>query len=514
MSTPIVLSPDRGSAVEVYDAQGPGHMGGAGPLAQLREEDHAYRWLNEDAQTCALLEYYERRATDLVRRTNERLKVGPRDVPYTPIQSPLLPYSIRRQAVVYSRPPTRWLRNASGRLPGGDEQTTLMREVYAAALADEVFRRVDRYTNLTRVVLVRPYAAQGRLYLRTFLRNQVLRNPDPAFQTDVRMDLALALRLAHGEWEHWEQLSPDATSGQPRYRQTMLTERDGKVIASRVVGVFPVLPIVAWYDELTEECWPPLREDRLGAMEALNAMSNDLWAVTRSEVHSQTAFLNVHPEEVPRERGPGVDIAIDKAGADVKVLEHHPLIDSSQAVRDRSLGEFLTGEHCPPDDLDPRAVVVTGAGQKVRLHALTEHRQEAGAIFPRYETLTHEAVVFVWNAQAALGRLTGGKPATRMTVGLALELELSPLELPTEPLPNAQALGLLMEKGLLSRVEGIMRERGCGRDRAEVIAAQIDTDNEAFPLMGGAAVSTGQGQPAPDNPPTPSPEETPPGPQE
>src|SRR5262245_44664196 len=77
--------------------------------------DATYRTAKDREDTVALLEYYERRAEGRVARVNKHLGCGVLDVAnHRPIQVPLTRYAIARQAVVYARPPTRWLLGTDG----------------------------------------------------------------------------------------------------------------------------------------------------------------------------------------------------------------------------------------------------------------------------------------------------------------------------------------------------------------------------------------------------------------
>lgn len=448
--------------------------------------DAEHRTSKDLDDTVALLEYYGNRAEDRTKRVLAALGIvlrgatGMQPENHRPLQISLLRYAIDRQAVVYARPPTRWLVDeATGTRQGSkSEQTKLMRLVYQRSRVDMVLRRVDRLANLLQVVLLRVYAVGDRLSVRVFTGDNVRRAPDAAVQTDLARDLCFALKTSGNTWEFWERLHPlaDGLPQAPQHQAWSMTllKWDGsskgspQVLQPAVVMGF--LPALLVYENEGDEAWPPLRTNRLAATEAINAMANDLWTGTHADTHSTRVWKGVEAHEIPDSRGAGIEVAVPNPNVEVEDLAPRPQIDSSAASMNQEIALYLVSEDLPPDDLDKNKQVVTGAAQRTRLFGLIERRAAQAQMVPGNESGLYRIMRLQWNRLAA--RL--GQPFLAVDTDIAVQL--AAIDLPTEA--NLQVLANEKELALevKSHIEVVMELRGVGRDEAVQILAQVALD--------------------------------------
>lgn len=444
-------------------------------LKQVLKDDLRFRTTKSIEDAAALMDYYKNRAGKRTKQVNDDLGVGLLDVEHRPLQVGLLRYAIDRQGVMYSRPPTRWLMGKDGKRQASDSaQTILMRDVYERSLINTSMHKVDRLSNLLQVVGVRVYVQDDEVVLRVFTPDSIRRSPSDDIQTDIRRDKAFALKLAGGAttaeadkacWEVWEPLVEG-------WQLSVVENGELKGASSFSAR----LPFMLFYTELQDMAWPAMRDDRLAAAEAINAMANDLWANVRSETHSTRFWRGVAPEDVPAERGPGKEIAIENPNVDVKDLNPRPQIDSSVGVQQQVVGLYLVGEDLPPDDLDRNKQVVTGAALRTRLFGLIEKRQGNIPMARGYERKLFDIIRSQWNRQCTL------KPGlTPLDEDTTVDIEFAAVDLPVDALQQVTSLTQEIELRIKSRVEAVQQARGCSREDAVKILAQVKVD-EAFEL--------------------------------
>lgn len=451
------------------------------------KDDANYRSSKELDNTVALLEYYDNRAEDRTRRVNKALGVGLTDVEHRPLQVGLLRYAIDRQAVVYARPPTRWLRSAGdSRLAPDDPQHVLMRRIYQAARVDLTMRLVDRLANLLQVVALRVYALRDRIEVRLFTPDLVRRSPDSTVQTELARDSAFALKTSNDEWEFWQRLSPlDAEPADEQWQMSVVQWRgedgNGNAVLTAPTPM-PRPPAMLIYEQLGYQAWPDTRSYRIAATETINAMANDLWAGVRADTHNTRVWLGVAADEVPTTRGHGKEIAIEKPPSQVAVqdLAPRPQIDSSVGVQDKTVAMYLVSEDLPPDDLDKAKTVVTGAALRTRLFGLIERRAAQAQMAPENEATLFGLVRFQWNRLGLLRAAKGLPPLPTLDESLAMEIELAPIDLPTDSNIQVQANEKEVALGVKSRLEVAMEQRGISRAAAAQALEQIATDEKAF----------------------------------
>jgi hypothetical protein len=443
------------------------------------EADADYRTTKDIENVQALIDYYENHAEDLTRKVNTKLGVGLTDVvdEYRPIQVGLLRYAIDRQAVVYSRPPTRWLRGKDRhRMAAKDEQVALMREVYKTGRIDLVLRNVDRYANLLQVVALRVYGLRDRVDVRMFTPNNVRRNPDPTVQTDIARDASFALKLAGNQWEFWERKSPlDAPASAELWEMSLVRWTGREQGSTLLQEPTPQrhLPAMLVYEQHGHQAWPKVRDSRLAGSEAINAMGDDLWAGVRMDTHNTRVWKGVSADDIPRTRGHGKEVAIDRPPASVEVqdLSPQPQIDSSVGVQQQTISLFLVTEDLPPDDLDRNKQVVTGAASRTRLFGLVERRNAQAMLAPHNEAQLYKIVRVTWNS---LSLFNDG--LAKLDDTTTMDVELAPLDLPMDANIEVQSNEKAVALRTKSRVEVIMGDRGISRDAAEEVKAQIEED--------------------------------------
>jgi hypothetical protein len=453
-----------------------------GEVADIAQADLLYRTTRDIDNVVALLDYYRDTAAERTRAANRALGVGIREAA-RPLQIGLLRYAIDRQAVVYSGPPTRWLLRNGQRLQAEDPQNQLMRRVYARSRIDLVCRKLDRLRNITGVVALE-FAANGDGSVRAniYTPDLIRRQPDPMWTTDIRRDHAFALAHAGDHWTTWRPLAVGETAG-PWSKRTI--DGNGNQVAS---GLAAQVPVVLVYDDLPTNAYPPIREHRLAACEAINAMANDLWANVRAETHTTRVWKGVPMELIPDSRGPGVELGVP-VGTEVVDLTPKPQINASADVFTQMVSLYLISEDLPPDDLDKSKQVLTGAALRTRLFGLIERRKAQAMLAAADEDRMFVAIRQEYNAQAVLL----GLPL--LAADTTMEIELAPMDLPVDANLFVEAALKSIGAGILSKVEAVMRDRGIGREEALRVLEQIGADLEEFggvpaEVLAGAATQT------------------------
>lgn len=434
-----------------------------------------------DADVAALVSYY----SDTSRmRTIARLRelgVGIRDN-LRPLEVSLLRYVVDQLAVAYSSAPSRWLLDDLGiRIPHADPVHRTFSEALSTSQYDLMWRHVDRMRALCRQCVVRFYPVDEvrRVEVRVFTPDLVMREPHPAIGSEMSLDRRFALRLSGRNLEYWwkPEDAPDTWHMVwTDERGSMLPDEAQPLASSGFASPYSMLPVGIVYDEYPSgQAWLAPRSHRLAAVEAVNAMANDLWALIRTQAHSTRMFTGVDPRDVPSERGPDVDLVFPAPDASGVDLTPSPKITESLEVLQHTIRMFLISENLPIDGLTPGAQVLTGIALRTQLRGLTERRQALVALAAQDERASYDRFRSVHNLHSGVWQTSQLPPGP-------VDVELGDLDVPTDAREELEAGSREIALGIASRVDLAMRIRRVGREAAMRIIQQVDADNALVPV--------------------------------
>lgn len=443
------------------------------PLHECETADRAAKCLSTFDSDCAQLEaYYEDVSRGFTVAMLRQLGMGIA-TQSRPHEISLIRWVVDQLAVAYTSPPSRWIEREGKRLSENGSEHKRMLAILAESSYDEAWREIDRRRALWGQVFVRlyPVDAVRRVEMRVFGPHQVRRIPDPGAGSVVDADSRIALQLGPEMWEVWE---PDPTGC-----RCWWTNTGGTVLRTSPYGEsgqtgLSKIPLQVIYDRYPAGrpyVYP--RGHRLAAIERINALSNELLTMIRSQGHSQRVFKGVRPIDLPADRGPGVDLALQDPESDAMDLTPSPKITESLEVLKHDIRMFLVSENLPPDALLESTQVLTGAALKQSMRGLLERRKTLAALAPASEREMYERFREIHNQYAVVWN-RDMLPEGQMVV------ELAPLEVPVDAREEAEVIARELGLGISSMVDAVMRTRNVPRHRAVEILEQIEADFERF----------------------------------
>lgn len=459
-------------------------------LDALKKADAAWKSSDYTDDVSSLVAYYDDASSDLTRQRLTELGVGLK-ANRRPLEVSLLRRVIDRIAVVYDRPATRWLLKPSGeRFAEDSGEHRLMTEILDRAQYDLAWRRVDRRRALVRMCAVRFYPSDARrsVVLRTFDPSQILRSPSTHAPDCIDEDNRFALKLAGGAWEAWERTSDGWIC--------FWLDEKGAPLESQPFGAagaapYPELPVQLIYDDWPDgRPWLPVRCSRLSWVEAINAISNDLWALIVTQAHSQRVLKSSNPTATwPSEAGPSTVVRID-ADEDVEDLSANPRIAECQAVLESLTRLWMISEDLPASELDRSKQVVTGATLRVQEQPLLQRREAQIPLAREDERIAWRRLRAVHNFHAP----DWGVPILNPTT--ELDVELADVEIPVDAREAQETIARSMALGSASVIDLIQAEHRVPRHQAIRIYERIQADREAYPIKGEPASQVAGQKPA------------------
>lgn len=449
-------------------------------LDDLRKVDSKRKGSRFDLESETLVKLYEDNARDHMVSRLQELGMG---VPHNkrPLEVSLLRFVIDRLAVTYANPPARWLVGTSGkRLSETSDKHKLVMETLEQSQYDLAWRELDRRRALCRQAALRFYPVDelGRVEVRVFSPHHVLREPHPAVGHVMDHDRRFALALAGDVYEYWWRIAPggDWLMVWTDKQGNMLDDDQQPFADSGYVSPYADLPVQLVFDSFPAGSpWMHPRGHRVASIEAITAITNDLLQIVRTQAHSQRVFTGVRAEDLPADRGPGVDIAIEPDEARALDLTPNPRIKEALETLQHDIRMFLLSEGLPIDMLDPGRQVQTGARLKQEMAGLSERRKSQAPMAVGDERSAFSRYRAVHNYHA---RAWGAAP---MPGDVRLDVEIAPLDLPVDAQELVQVGSRNMALGTDSRITLIMAQRSCSRSQALKFADQVDADNVSHP---------------------------------
>jgi hypothetical protein len=446
-------------------------------LDGLKTADGASKRASFDADVSALIRHYEDDARGLTMARLAELGVGIKDN-RRPLEVSLIRWVVDQLAVAYASAPARWVLGKSGkRLGEKTAEHKAMVAAYEASQIDLALREADRLRALCRQVVIRLYPVDElkRVEVRLFTPDLVMRAPHPAVGSSLDFDARFALRLAGGVLEYWSKDDAGWSAVWTDKNGAMLDD-DKQPFADtghRVPYALAAAQLI--YDGYPAgRAWLPPRTHRLATIDAVNMLANELLELVRSQAHSQRVFTGVEHQDVPTERGPGVDLALRSDTARALDLTPNPKINEASNVLTRTLRDFLASEGLPVDMLEAGRQILTGAGLKTQLRGLIERRKgqlplasgDERSLWTRYRSV-HNTHAAAW----------GKAPLA----DVQMDVELAPMDLPVDGREASESGARDLALGLASRVDLTMRTRNVSRQQAIRILEQVDADRRDYP---------------------------------
>jgi hypothetical protein len=465
----------------------------------LKVVDQRTKPCGADSEWILAHSYYE----DVARATTQaRLKAlgaGLLDNPH-PLQLSLLRRIIDRLAVVYDSPPTRWLVDELGARK--DEESVehdAMERVLDRVQYDLAWRRVDRLRALMRQVVVRYYPSDDKksVVMRIFEPYNVIRDPSPGAPDMLDADRRFALRLSGNDlqngadevWEYWDRTSAggwqmawvnaggDAIAGQP-FASTSLR------------NPYTELPVQMIYDDYNGGVpWFAPRCSRTSWVDALNAISNDLWALVLHEAHTTKIIKTDNPEMVPRTTAINATYVLPK-DSDAMNLASNAKLQEAQNILDNFVRLWTLSEDLPASEFDKAKQVVTGATLRVQNGPLLARRVAQVPLAIADEAIAYRKLRAVHNIHVASpGGAKWGLPLLDETT--SLEIEVADVDIPTDLKEVQEAGARSLALGTKSLIDLIMAEQNCSRAAAIKIYERVKLDNDSYPARIAAASTSG-----------------------
>ena len=445
-------------------------------MASLLELDAQTKPGGADDEWLRLVDYYEDRSRHLTKAKLLALGVGLEGNP-APLEVSLLRRVIDRLAVVYDRPPTRWLVRQGMRLPEDGAEHVTMIETLRRAQYDLAWRRADRLRALLRQCVLRVYPSDAKrgVVLRIFEPFNVARDPDPTVPDSLASDRRFALRIASsssGEtWEYWER-------DESGWVCAIVNESGSEVAEPPFPGnrcPYPVVPALLTYDDFPGgRPWLSPRFSRTAWVESINAVANDLLALVRHEAHSTLAVSTDDAQSVPTEHGPGQVWALPR-DATAAVLTHNPKLRESQDILESLVRLWTLSEDLPASEFDRSKQVVTGATLRVQNRPLIARREAQLPLAESDERVAWAALRGVHNVHA------DGWGLPRLAEDTELEVELAPVDVPSEARELLEAAAKSLVLGSKSVIDLIQAEANVSRAQAIRIFERVAADREAYP---------------------------------
>ena len=511
----------------------------ANRLGNVLEASAATKPRDADQLWTELSAYFHDKAQDLTRRTLRSLGVGLRDNRRPVEPGVMLGRIVRRTAVMYDRPPSRWLTNAQGkRLSESSPDHRAMLDALRRAQYDLAWKTVDRLRALHRQVAIRFYPSDHRrgVVVRVFEPQHVHRWVDPACADLMDHDQAFALELAADTFEVWwrDDLgqwrmqwtdkngaalpSPMQPFGPEQLGRLAVLERRGDgEREQRPLGDATSIPagfepaFVSPYEELPAQMiyesypagrpWLDPPQSRSGWIAMLSAIANDLWAMVTHQAHDKKVYKRRNPNnQLPEADGPSTTWNIDTED-EVELLHSDPKISESKEVLDRIAELWTLTEDLPVHELNAKpGEIVTGAALRVQMEPLQSRREDQVPLAQDDEREAWRRFRAVHNVHSAAWRVNELRP------GLEMEVEIPDLAIPTTETERGNLVTRQLTIGTTSVIDVIMQERQCTREQAIKHFERVQADFEAYPPRVVPKESGPQNTQPPTNTPNNSPD--------
>ena len=440
--------------------------------------------------------YYEDQARpDTLARLRE-LGLGLKDN-YRPLLVSLLRRMVDRIAVVYSRPPQRWLRRGMERLDESSPEHQLMLSTLARSQYDLAWRLADRTRANLRQCVLRYYPNDdlGRVVVRIFEPFNVLRDVSPSTADSMDSDRRFALRL-QGEgrdaiFEYWEKVGPmQWRAGWCNANGQDLQGHPFTV--TNGLSTYSQLPVQIVYDDFAGgKPWLPPRQSRVAWSETIDCATNDVWNLVVNEAHTRSYVKTDDPSQVPETHGPGVTEIIP-SNADIGVLQSSAKIGESKDLITQLVRLWCFGEQLPISEFDDAKQVVTGASLRVESRPLLDRRADQVPLAQEDERTAWRKFRAVHNAHAPQWG------AEQLDESTELEVEVAALEVPEDERVQLEADARAMAMGVRSTIDVIQRTHNATRSQATEIFARVKSDRAEYPAP--VAVDATAPTQLPDNP--------------
>lgn len=457
-------------------------------LKGLQDHDSKQKGADAHDDWLELHALYEDCARAQVQARLRELGVGIADN-RRPIIISLLRRVIDRLATVYDRSPNRWLVNARGeRLMDSHPDHRRMLTLLQRAQYDLAWRRVDRLRALLRQVGIRFYPSdeRGSVVVRIFEPYNILRKPSPSTPDLLGSDSCFALRLQGDPksespasareqlWEFWEK-DADGWSMAWVDGSGQLTEEQ-PFRATGLRSPYKELPVHLIYDDAAlGRAWLPARQSRVSWVDALNGLSNDLWALVVQQAHEQEVYkAPAGSAPLPSDRGPGTTVQIDDQ-ATLERMGGNPKIKESSDVLESMMRLWALSEDLPDDEFHKGKSVLTGAALKVLERPLTARRAAQVPLASEDERWAFAKFRAVHNVHASAWG------AKTLREDLDLEVELAS---PDQPIDEAEILkngASSMALGTKSRIDVAQEQHGVSRAEALRLVERVDDDRKLYP---------------------------------
>jgi hypothetical protein len=467
-------------------------------LQSLKEIDSRTKPCDADNEWITAHAYYDDVARSQTQARLKQIGAGIKDNP-RPLEVSLLRRIIDRLAVVYDRAPTRWLVDSAGRRLSEDSTSHgALTQVYERSQFDLAMRRVDRLRALMRQVGVRYYAndAKRGVSVRIFEPYNMIREPDYSAPDLIDSDKRFALMLSGTQgqsgakevWEYWDRNE----AGLWRMRRVNETGEmlDEQPFAStNLVNPYPELPVQIIFDDFNGgTAWLPPKGSRTSWVEAINALSNDLWALVLHEAHTLKVVKTDDSANVPRESAPGMTWVIP-AGAEAFVLASNAQLNSALEILNNCVRLWTLSEDLPASEFDKSKQVVTGATLKVQNGPLLARREAQVPLAVADEATAYRKLRAVHNLHVKAGAAWGLPLLDELT---ELEVEIADVEIPTDAREVQEAAARSLAMGSASMVDVIMAEKNIPRHQAIKHFQRVKDDNEKYPArISGLELQTG-----------------------
>ena len=455
-------------------------------IGYLKGIDREHKPARADDDWLALKSYYDDQARERTIGDLATLGVGLAEND-RPIEVLMVQRIVNRLAMVYSKPPVRWLKRNRRRLAESNAEHKAMVDVLMRAQYDLAWKRVDALRTLMRQVVIRfyPSDARGSVVMRIFEPYNVIREPDPSAGDMIENDRQFALLLAktgqRETWEHWRR------EGE-RWRVQVVNQQGDKEEladdqpfgATDLVSPYPVLPVQIVYDELPQgRPWLPPRASRIANQRAVNAIANDLWSLITFQAHSREVIKTDDPASAPTVTGHGGKYKLERDDT-YEMVTPNPKIRECQEVLDYLAMLWLLGEDMPLSDFDKSTQVLTGAALLVQERALNARREGQVPLALEDERLAWRKLRAIHNLHTAANRSgTWDLPALAEDTDLEVEIAEVTQPIDAEQLQNAMFRDI--SGGAASIIDYIQARDSVSRKVAIETYERVKEDMLAYP---------------------------------
>jgi len=430
-------------------------------------------------------QYLDQSRTQTLARLRQ-LNVGIKDN-LVPMEIALTRRMIDRLAVIYDRPPTRWLVRNDERISESDPVADNVTSIFERAQYDLAWRQADRLRALMRQVAIRfyPNDERGSVVLRVFAPYQVRRAPSRATPDSLDSDRSFALQIDSNVWEHWVRTNDGWLCQWVDEKGKPLDEQPYASTGGR--SPYSQLPVQMVYDDFSGGmAWLPQRQSRTAFIDAINAQANDLWNLTVLQAHSQLVAKTDNATGVPKQIGPDVIPTVPR-GDDLVVLDNNPKIDAVIAVMNNFIRLYTLSEDLPTAEFDDAKEVVTGAALKVASRALLARREAQVPLAHHDEESAFKRFRAVHNLHTAQGGPTWDHAL--IPDDLDLEVEIAELEIASDDREQLEAGSRGLALGTISVIDLIQSQHGLSRSDAIKRYQRIKEDEVAYPAKGSIEVN-------------------------